>query len=381
MTSPEWVERRRRYINILTKQTSLDYCDVLPTHLSINYGYACDKEHKDSSYRWQWGQRMSDETLFEFIEIAPDPPIITKNELPRRGSVSIDDLLDAIKSCIITHWDPGQFHIVMHSSGYDSRLLSALLLQLGLTTNLLFVCTKVEGPAFKRIMEFEGWPESSYMVYNESVPLDEYFSDAIEDFHGAHIRLGGVARLPANFFWYTVSGLQRLGLCPEDSKVDLWHSQYSDTMLSTLGSGGVKKLHKVWSDFRYHNIRSRPFKCAREFSPWLNLNVIKAVGGLGKGVVSATALDAPEFKIKLCERVMEGLGEFKNVHGWGDERLRISKRLATIADDLFSASWYGKEMWSSPTLPTSTQFSNYWEHWTSASLCDHLLREGYDISC
>jgi len=372
------IERRRTYVNTHTGQTSLSYLDVLPKHLQLNVRYTHDKEHKGSTYRWKWHQRLSDETLFQGIEVLPDPPIITSDQLPPRGSTSITDLLTSIRNSVTNYWRPDQFHVIMHSSGYDSRLLSAILQQTGIT-DLLFVCTKIEGESFKRIMEFEGWPKSSYVVYNESTPMDEYF-DSIRDFQNAHLRLGGVARVPVNLFWYTVAGLQRQGLCPEDAKIDMWHTQYSDTVLSNLGAGSVQSFNDIWSTFRHHNIRTRPFKCAREFSPWLDLDVIKTVGGLHRESIPATGLDAPQFKIQLCEMVREGLGGFKNDHGWGDERIEISKNLSASAHRSYSRSWYGQQIVPLGTPPTNTQFSNYWEHWTSASLCDHLLRNGYDIS-
>ena len=71
---------------------------------------------------------------------------------------------------------------------------------------------------------------------------------------------------------------------------------------------------------------------------------------------------------------------FKNDHGWGDERIKISNSLSISAHNAYARSWYGQNVAPLNTAPTNTQFSNYWEHWTSASLCDYLLRNGYDIS-
>ena len=372
------IERRRTYINTSTGHTSLNYLDILPKQLQLNMGYVRDKEHKGSAYRWQWHQRISSETLFRGIELYPEPPALTSDMLPPRGTSTIPDLLTSIKASISTHWHPDRFHIIMHSSGYDSRLLSAILRQMGIT-DLLFVCTKIEGDSFKRIMEFEGWPRNSYVVYKESTLMSEYF-DTIRDFSNAHLRLGGVARVPVNLFWYTVAGLQQQGLCPEDAKIDMWHTQYSDTVLSNLGAGSIESFNHIWDTFRYHNIRTRPFKCARELSPWLDLDVIKTVAGLERESIPAKGLDAPQFKIQLCDMVMKGLGAFKNDHGWGDERIKISNSLSISAHNAYTRSWYGQNVAPLNTAPTNTQFSNYWEHWTSASLCDYLLRNGYDIS-
>lgn len=381
MTLSNWLERRRGYINTVTGETSLNYWDVLPRHLKLNQRYVHDKESQDSSYTWKWHQRMSDETLFQGVEVLPQPAPISDRDLPPRGTTGISDLLDAVRTSVQTHWRDGQFKVIFHSSGYDSRLLSAILKQLSIPTDdILFICTKIEGESFKHIMAFEGWPESCYTVYNDASPMDEYFSSCIEDFQGAWRRLGGIARLPANFFWYPIEGLQRQGLLPDDSQIDIWYTQYSDTVLSTLAGGGVQQFNNVWFVFRHHNIRFRPFKCAREFSPWLDMNVIRAAGGLDKRMVSARGLDAPRFKIKLCNEVMKGLGEFKNDHMWGDERIEISDRLSQVAHDAYSQSWYGQHIAPLNILPHDTQFSNYWEHWTSASLCDHLLDSGYDIT-
>lgn len=377
-----YLERRRTYVNLETKETSFDIVDVLPRHLKLNLRYVRYKEKtNEGQYNWRWGQRMSNDTLFRGIELLPPGPAIQESQLPPRGSVKPTDILEKVREVICQDWRKEQTKVVMHSGGYDSRLLSMLLKQMRYT-DVLFLCTKIEGDAFRQIMEFEGWSPRNYMVYQERTPYPEYFAESILDFRGAWKRLGGVARVPANLFWYPVASLQKSGRLPPDEKIDMWYTQYSDTVFSQLGAGDARHFNGLWNRFYYHNIRSRPFKCHAEFSPWLNLDVIEAIGGLDKASVSSKGPDSPAFKIGLCELAEKGLSQMPNPHGWGDERIRISERLSRAARDAYRTSWYGQEIASevAGVLPRSTQFSDYWEHWTSASLCEHLRQEGYEIS-
>lgn len=378
----EYIERRRKYVNLSTGQISQNYTDVLTGRLKFNMRYVLNKEHsgEPGAYFWQWKHRFSRETLFQDVEIVRQEPILSEGELPPRGSVKPPDLLTSVKQLVAEDWRNGQFHVVMHSGGYDSRLLSALLKQMGIGGDLLFVCTKVEADAFRQIMNFEGWPQKYWCVYNEHVPLDEYFEDSILDFSGAWRCLGGVARLPANLFWYTIAGLQKKGILPADEKIDIWFTQHT-AVFTQLGGGDADHLNELWKNWGFHNIRIRPFKCAREFSPWMNLEMIKKVGGLSYDEGPFTESDSPGFRRKLCELARPGLSKIPNPHKFGDEDIRISGRLGEAARSAYRKSWYGRHI--APDVgnraPTTTGFSDWWEHWTSASLCEHLLSKGFEI--
>lgn len=81
----------------------------------------------------------------------------------------IELLRDALKESIRSMWDPGERHLVFHSSGYDSRCLSLALAELrdeGFELGEIhFRCHQPECPEFVDIMQREGWREDQYSCY------------------------------------------------------------------------------------------------------------------------------------------------------------------------------------------------------------------------
>ena len=399
----EWnyLQRRRSYQNMETGEASLNLIDVLPKRLTLCNHYIHDKK----SYSLRWGQRFTNDTLFNEVQLVPPGIEVTEEDLDPYGTRTVDDLMDVYSKVVEEDWQPERFHLVMHSSGYDSRLLSAVVRKLYKKNGkdwlgtVLFLCIKWEASEFKRIMKFEGWKPSQYLVWNEAASEQEYYANTLSDFRGAWRRLGGVARIPVNMFWGPIENLQHRGVIPGKSdpviwnafaaqnivgEITIWHAQYSNTVIDFLCRGGVRPFNDMWNLFYYHNIRVRPFKCAPddEFTPWLHKDLIRISGGLPKGI-AGTDKESTIFRKMLCDTVMPGLSEFRNIHALGDERRRISERLTKIIRSAYLKSWYGREVApgvAGNSKNYNTQFSDWWEHWTSASLCEHLRKEGYEIS-
>lgn len=74
----------------------------------------------------------------------------------------------ALKQAIIEMWDSNMPHLVFHSGGYDSRILSAALKELHKEKGdkwlgkVHFRCHQPEIELFNQIMKIEGWDESQY---------------------------------------------------------------------------------------------------------------------------------------------------------------------------------------------------------------------------
>jgi hypothetical protein len=75
---------------------------------------------------------------------------------------------DALRGHIEANWDSGAKHVVMHSSGFDSRLLSVLLRSLvdehGMAWlgDTRFVCFEPEVAYAHRLYQHVGWPEAMW---------------------------------------------------------------------------------------------------------------------------------------------------------------------------------------------------------------------------
>lgn len=375
-----YLERRRSYTNTVTGETSFNITDLLPKKVTLNLSFP-DKEH----YRTWAAHRVTLDTLFQDVQVTPPQPVLTEENVESTRTRSVPDLLSTISSVIERDWPSDLFHVVMHSSGFDSRLLSATIRSLyqkhgsSWLGNVLFVCTKWEGESFKDIMAFEGWEPRQYIVIDEDASPDDYYAWSITHFSDAWERLGGIGRLPANFFWYPIAILHNAGLVPSPSNIVLWHAQFANEVISYLLRGSALAFNRAWQQHAYHTMRIRPFNCAIERTPWLNTDIIKVASGIIPSA-SNTDRESIDFRTGLCDAVLPGLGAFDNIHFYGDERHAVSKRLSDQSISDYHASWYGKR-WPDVASDGShnTQFSDWWEHWSSASLCEHLLNRGYDL--
>lgn len=78
----------------------------------------------------------------------------------------------ALKDYIVSRWDSNAKHLMFHSSGYDSRIISGILAELreergkDWIGDIHFRCHQPEGDMFIQIMKKQGWADSQYSNYN-----------------------------------------------------------------------------------------------------------------------------------------------------------------------------------------------------------------------
>lgn len=79
-------------------------------------------------------------------------------------------LLDAVEEYLLKLWNPTKFHLITHSAGRDSRIISYVLAKLRDKMDMgdfHFRCHGWEGEIFKQVMEEQGWHPSQYSVYKD----------------------------------------------------------------------------------------------------------------------------------------------------------------------------------------------------------------------
>ena len=85
----------------------------------------------------------------------------------------------ALRKYVVTVWDNSKPHLFLHSSGYDSRIISGILMELrdeygeGWIGDVHFRCHQPEGPGFLEIMKREKWHPSQYSIW-KGPPTDHY---------------------------------------------------------------------------------------------------------------------------------------------------------------------------------------------------------------
>ncbi|GAH77103.1 unnamed protein product, partial [marine sediment metagenome] len=103
---------------------------ILITDLALLRG----KVTLNHTYNGRVKEILQGSTLFNEITItAPVIPESIQNLIKFGDPLANNDaskIANAIASVIERSWDPGQFHLVLHSSGYDSRIISKTIVNL-----------------------------------------------------------------------------------------------------------------------------------------------------------------------------------------------------------------------------------------------------------
>lgn len=148
---------------------------------SINFIELCRSLKRftvDSRY-FNRGYAISDptETIIKEVKmLLPHQKIDKKYEgLLGKQEMKLNDmavitpkLKAALKEYIVSQWNPNEKHLMFHSSGFDSRIVSGILAELRVEKgkdwigDIHFRCHQPEGAMFERIMKAEGWDTTQY---------------------------------------------------------------------------------------------------------------------------------------------------------------------------------------------------------------------------
>jgi len=353
---------------------STSYVDILPRHLTIDRPFC--KERFQSSNR----------TPFKEVKVAPfkSATSLAFRNLSKvhHGRVSeihtglLARIKATLKDTIAEHWTPGGYHAVLHSSGYDSRCISWLIRELyhergvDWLGTVVFCCSKWEGSSFKKIMRYEGWDCSQYLVVNESSRDRDYYAPSLTNFRDAWEWSDGASPIPVNLFWYPVVAAIKEGLLPDDHPIQTWTGHNGNVILDARGPRQIRALMCE----SYKSIfGERPMYGTEVILPYSTIE-------LATVICESSVLLGSRLRPLLLKRLDKKLASFKNIHADGDRHRRIADRILTQMVRAYRNSWYGRTIKPNARLKhRTTEFQPFWYHWTLASLCAHLRREGYRI--
>jgi len=193
----------------------------------------------------------ADSPVFGVVRHTPTE-VFSNMELDFSGLDNPDDFGEFAKQGLIDHFilhflqgDQDHPTLVLHSSGYDSRILSSCLMELREAGydlgDIHFRCHGPEGPTFKQIMELQGWEPDEFSVFEH--PPEDHFDMCRWDRPG----VGGWTRATAPMnFWRDI--------VPEDEEKD-WN------MIGGSGGGEASEYPAIgkapfidWTFSRNHNI-------------------------------------------------------------------------------------------------------------------------------
>lgn len=355
---------------------STNYIDVIPKHVHLHKGYV----------RNRFETAGTTKTLFREVEIVPLEELCASDEaladvvntqrtVEETKGQFIERMLETFKQVVYEAWDPNMFHVHLHSSGYDSRLLSCTIKELyeehgsGWLGDIIFLCSGWEADEFMRIMEYEGWDKSQYGVPVQSDVRDTYYDESLVRFSGAWKWSNGASPLPVNLFWYLVEFAQMLGWVPCDN-VQTFSSQFS----TAISMRSADELLSVQRKMYWSIMRTRPILGDDVVEPYTSYALAKAI--LQSSVVRGQLLRKDMLKALNHDLYTE----FENIHATGGRGHPIADWIIDFVYECYDASWYGTVVCPEERLnEKSTEFQPFWSHWTAASLCAHLRNLGHTI--
>lgn len=349
------------------------FCDVLPQRLTLL---------DDPKFYWHlttWVP-VSYQTLFEEVTIVPPKQAWSEEEAElanaeiEQRQVSLERFADiyfqALKDAIVRAWCPG-CHLMLHSAGYDTRLMSMALYSLyqergkNWLGDIIFVECANEADNAMGALRTIGWDESLFFVYNDGAPPDEYHARSL-NFETAWERMdGGMRAYPFNMWWDVPLWAQEMGLIP-DGEVQCW-SAFSAN--NAVNSSIQNKLKWSFTTMPEAALSVFPMKGSWVF-PFVDLEFMRTLAEWGEGQIP-----------KLCtEQVVtvlnEELGQIPNPGGV--RYCGLSDRLFQRALMDYRDSQYG-QLRPGVEKIQSIDYHPWWGHWGLASLCEKLLAEGYKI--
>ena len=371
------------YRNIETRRTSHDLRAVLPKRLTVRHGYRCQRMLKDHR------------TLFDEIEILPRTEVLNADEralmelptatMPLGREQFLTWMSVAITGAINHQWEPGKFHLVYHSSGWDSRIISAAIRRLYEAQGpdwlgaVLFVCIGNETDGFVDIMRAEGWDEWAYHTIPDVMPI----MDRMLDVNYAGRAFNGVSVQALDYNWLLTEYLQEQGLIPaEDSQIQLFSGRNETLMGATMPAGNG--LRASWAE-QYDSVLSvSRYKAGQVVWPFLDYTVINL------GLASTYRLDwsTPEREDSdgvhfrrdigriLCPAFAEIPRGTLHIPDLAPERV---EQMAVE----YSRTWYGMMVWPDARQDTTGRLflrHPWWGAFTAAALCEALIREGYELN-
>lgn len=349
---------------------SQDFYQVLPRDLTLQNPMP---KHLHESFMGYNHDTIFKEVTFNEYKHTPETEnFLIEGKVPTSG---IEGLYDVLKGVIEKAWDPTKTHVIGHSSGYDSRVISQIIKELGAKHGdawlgeVIYVETLGEQEGFKRIMKEQGLKG---ITYNAGVPPERYH-DYSFNFKTFYKKFNGVVSFPVNQWYDAYRDLEEQGVL-NSSNVQCFTGYGAN---ETQEIAHKKKGFPYY--FRWHHyLQIQRFKLWGNnwVHPFWDYEVMGALVALPEakkwkvriGQVMADTM-VPHLK-HIPRQTLESLGKNGTRHA-------DAKLLERVVVD-YKNSWYGKQV-PAAMCANFTNYYNWWMHYCIASMCEHLLENGHKI--
>lgn len=349
-----------------------EFLNVLPERLTLNYPKIYTSEVS------------TDETCFKEVkrvkfEITKDIKELDRNLLNQKHISGdwVKDLYETTKEYIFKTWKPEKFHLVGHSSGYDSRVISQAIFDLfkqhgkewlGVT---LFVENHGEGHLTSEILKKEGWDLKHFYHYGQGVAPDQLHSSSFQWLVYFN-KFNGICSYPVNQWYDPYYKMYQDGIIPIDAQ---YYTGY--------GANEVTEM------FAKHN---RPISNYLSWHHTLQLGMFKDWGECIHPFWSIDWLmklyaykDIQHTKPRVNELVTRVISPHLNsIPRWDVPNTtkmgykHVGFELMNNLMEFYRNSFYGK---MNPIRANNwLEYLEWWGRLCTASLCEYLLKRGFKIT-
>jgi hypothetical protein len=328
---------------------SPDFIEALPDNLTI-----------DVPQGYEQSYRPTNKTIFKEVNVAPYMDDGAADEIMSKVKPIKDvwELYGVIKKSVLDNWDPP--HVVGHSSGYDSRLLAKVIFDLG--KDATYVECLGETKEFKQLMTGK-----KHIAYNEGIPPGIFHEYSFR-FDTFYQKFNGICAFPVNQWYDAYKDLAEQELIP-DKFTGITGYGANEIMEYALRGRGLKWYYN-WHYYLQLNV----FNHYNEWlHPYKSEEVTTAIMGCGN------IIKQERLAKTLADTILPELVHIPQIPTallWSYRTLDDSLMQKIISD--YDNSWYGKKVRVKPT--NIVDYNSWWMHFNIASLCEHLLNEGYKIN-
>lgn len=283
-------------------------------------------------------------------------------------------LYDLITYTIEQTWDAEAFHIVFHSSGWDSRIISSAIKRLVETNGkdwlgkgVLFLSNRWEASEFEAIMQIQGWDKSQYWSYTQDSPGEHFRSSINVD--TVWCELNAPSPLPGNLWVYLIRNARSVGMIP-NCKTQGYSGYWANETWDCFTKPIDEWLWRVNNWYSFNVMASLPIAVDIIEYPLIEASVLEALlkvsNASGSELRKDVAIYASPETVNIPNR------------GLSDCNHPLSESLKHDLVTIYNSMWYKNV--TGILAPLTSGLSNEWAKWNMASLCQHLINKGIRIN-
>lgn len=356
------------YRNVTTGETSRRFLDIIPRKVTLHNKF----RHAEGG------------TLFREVEVVSFDDQLTERERelmalrPGTGpkmtpAEFYDGWLERLEQATIDSWNPGKFHLVLHSSGWDSRVTSLVLKRLEERLgcewlgDVVFACYGCECSLHEEVLKYQGWDRHQYTGIVDVVPL---FGKML-DFDDAWTWLNGIKPSLSLSIMFAREMMKEHGANPRDTQ--LWYSYHGNTHDFCRSKNGL--YDRVLSQY------VSPLSVTAYDTGDLN-DMFGHYDVLEYVMRANVSLGPPQRMQRLLVRHVDPELEEIPKKNTRDDFPPIPRSMVERAICDYDESWFGRKVRPGRMRGATGDVVGYhgwWSLWLRAALCEYLLKAGYEI--